>query len=142
MAHGWLRASSRKLDLALSLPYRPYHTHDDVQKLKPGETYELEIEIWPTCIVVPEGHRIGLTVRGKDYVYPGDLSALRSRIGQPSTGVGPFRHDDPGDRPPETFANQIMLCFDDDQKNYLLLPIVNSNQSPAAASFFPASRAT
>ena len=36
----------------------------------PGEVYELDIEVWPTCIVVPSGFRIALSVRGKDYVFP------------------------------------------------------------------------
>ena len=60
-----------KLDGERTLPYRPYHTHDEIQPLKPGEVYELDIEIWPTSIVLPKGYRIGLSVRGKDYVYPG-----------------------------------------------------------------------
>jgi len=68
VAQGWLRASHRKLDKNLTLPHRPYHTHDEKQPLKPGEIVELDVEIWPTCIVVPEGHRIALSVRGKDYV--------------------------------------------------------------------------
>ena len=34
---GWLRASHRKLDPAKSLPYRPYHAHDERWWLKPGE---------------------------------------------------------------------------------------------------------
>ena len=55
VAQGWLRASHRKLDKKLSLPYRPYHTHDEKQPLKPGEVVELDIEIWPTSIVVPAG---------------------------------------------------------------------------------------
>lgn len=46
LAQGWLRASHRKLDQAKSLPYRPYHTHDELQPLTPGEVYELDIEIW------------------------------------------------------------------------------------------------
>ena len=71
IAQGWLRASHRKLDQKLSLPYRPYHTHDEKQPLKPGEPVELDIEIWPTSIVVPAGYRIALTVRGKDYEYGG-----------------------------------------------------------------------
>ena len=29
VAKGWLRASHRKLDAKLSLPYRPYHAHDE-----------------------------------------------------------------------------------------------------------------
>ena len=65
LAQGWLRVSHRKLDKELSLPYRPYHTHDEEQKLKQGEVYEVDVEVWPTCIVVPTGYRIALTVRGK-----------------------------------------------------------------------------
>ena len=37
LAQGWLRVSHRKLDKKLTLPYRPYHTHDEEQKLKKGE---------------------------------------------------------------------------------------------------------
>src|SRR3984957_12790378 len=55
---GWLRASQRKLDLAQSLPYRPWHTHDEEWPLKPGEPVELDIEIWPTSIVVPPGYQL------------------------------------------------------------------------------------
>ena len=61
IGQGWLRASHRKLDKKLSTPYRPYHTHDKQQPLKKGEVVELDIEIWPTSIVVPAGYRIGLT---------------------------------------------------------------------------------
>src|SRR5262249_2433621 len=63
VGQGWLRASHRKLDKRLSTPYRPYHSHDKVEPLKQGQVVELAIEIWPTSIVVPAGHRVGLTVR-------------------------------------------------------------------------------
>jgi predicted acyl esterase len=124
MAHGWLRASSRKLDPARSLPYRPWHTHDEVRKLIPGRPEELDIEIWPTCFVAPAGYRIGLTVRGRDYEYPGDLGGALSPIGQPATGVGPFRHVDAGDRPAALFDNEITLHFDAASAPHLLLPVV------------------
>jgi uncharacterized protein len=124
LAHGWLRASARKLNAGRSLPYRPYHAHDEIRKLTPGERYELEIEIWPTCIIVPTGYRLALTVRGKDYEYPGDLSAIAGNIGQPARGVGPFRHEDPVDRPAAIFDNEITLHFDATAQPYLLLPIV------------------
>jgi predicted acyl esterase len=42
---GWLRASQRKLDPAKSLPYRPWHTHDEECPLKPGEPVELDIDL-------------------------------------------------------------------------------------------------
>ncbi|MCC6780376.1 MAG: peptidase S15, partial [Hyphomicrobiales bacterium] len=126
LAHGWLRASHRKLDRKLSKPYRPYHSHDVVEPLVPGKVYPLDIEIWPTCIEAPAGFRLGLTIRGKDYEYPGDLSGVPGRIGQPALGVGPFRHIDPSDRPPATFDNEITLHAGADRQPYLLLPFVNA----------------
>ena len=72
IGQGWLRASHRQLDKKISTSYRPYHTHSKKQPLRPGEVVTLDVEIWPTSIVVPKGYRIGLTVRGKDYVYPGE----------------------------------------------------------------------
>ena len=70
IAQGWLRASHRKLDTDLSKPWRPYHSHDQKQLLDPDEIVELDIEIWPTSIVIPKNYYLVLTVRGKDYEYP------------------------------------------------------------------------
>ncbi len=98
VGQGWLRASHRKLDPALSKPWRPYHMHDELQPLKPGEPVELDVEIWPTSIVVPAGYRIALTIRGKDYEHAcqgGRLSNFKNEL----RGCGPFLHDDPTDRP-------------------------------------------
>jgi predicted acyl esterase len=47
---GWLRASHRKLDPQRSLPYRPWHSHDEEWPLTSGKPVELDVEIWPTCI--------------------------------------------------------------------------------------------
>jgi predicted acyl esterase len=120
VAQGWLRASHRKLDPALSEPYRPYHTHDERQPLEPGETYELDVEIWPTSLVVPAGYRIALTVRGRDYEYPragGDrLTTFRNEL----RGSGPFLHDDPDDRPADVFGGTVTVH----SGSYLLLPFV------------------
>ncbi|HEV7801803.1 MAG TPA: CocE/NonD family hydrolase [Burkholderiales bacterium] len=124
IAQGWLRVSHRKLDEKLTLPYRPYHTHDEEQKLKPGEVYEVDVEVWPTCIVVPKGHRIALTVRGKDYVYPGEPGEGVETLGKVWTGVGPFRHDDPRDRPAAVFGGDVTLHAGPDRQAYLLLPVI------------------
>src|SRR5262245_34066083 len=51
VAKGWLRASHHKLDDRLTLPFRPYHAHDERQWLKPNRALRLDIEIWPTCMV-------------------------------------------------------------------------------------------
>jgi putative CocE/NonD family hydrolase len=68
VAKGWLRASHRKLDPEKSLPYRPYHAHNERWWLKPGEPVECEIEIWPACMVFKKGHRIRLDIQPRDGV--------------------------------------------------------------------------
>jgi predicted acyl esterase len=123
IAQGWLRASHRKLDPARSLPYRPFHAHDEVQKLKPGEVYELDIEVLPTCVVVPKAHRLALTVRGKDYQWGGE-PVLNIGFHGTYTGCGPFRHDEPRDRLPETFDRNVTLHCGPDWQANLLLPII------------------
>src|SRR5450830_1711259 len=120
---GWLRASQRKLDAKMSRPYRPWHTHDEECPLEPGEPVELDIEIWPTCIVVPPGYRLALTVRGKDYEVDGGDAALPNAP-YPMKGVGPFLHIDPEDRPPKIFASRNTLHFAGGRQPYLLLPII------------------
>ena len=123
VALGWLRASQRKLDPKKSLPYRPWHTHDEEWPLKTGEPVELDVEIWPTSIVVPPGCRLALTVRGKDYEVDGRDAALPNA---PYTmkGVGPFLHIDPGDRPAAVFTCRNALHFAANRQPYLLLPII------------------
>ena len=123
IAQGWLRASHRKLDPALSLPYRPYHTHDEKQPLTPGTVYPLDIEIWPTCLVIPAGYRIALTIRGKDYEYDGEAAVL-SNMKNPMKGCGPFIHDDPHDRPPQIFGGKVALHFGGARRATLLLPVI------------------
>src|SRR5271163_4040039 len=124
IGQGWLRASHRQLDKNLSKPYRPYHTHAQKQPLKPGEVAELDVEIWPTSIVVPAGHRIALTIRGKDYVYPGPSGGRLSNFKNELTGCGPFLHDDARDRPPQIFGGVTGLHFGGSAQPYLLLPVI------------------
>jgi hypothetical protein len=124
VAQGWLRASHRKLDKKLSTPYRPYHTHDKKLPLKQGEVVELDIEIWPTSIVVPAGHRVGLTIRGKDYEYGGASGGKLSNFKNELKGCGPFLHNDPHDRPSEIFGGATSLHFGGTRQPYLLLPAI------------------
>jgi predicted acyl esterase len=123
IGQGWLRASQRKLDRELTLPYRPYHTHDEKQPLTPGNPVELDIEIWPTCIVVPAGHRIALSIRGKDYEYEGEAATL-SNMKNPMRGCGPFVHDDETDRPPAIFGGKVTLHLGPARPAHVLLPVI------------------
>jgi uncharacterized protein len=124
VANGWLRASHRKLDPVRTLPHRPYHTHDEVRPLTPGEVYELDVEIWPTCIVVPAGWRLTLTVRGRDYEYGGPLSEFARTFHYANRGVGPFQHDDPRDRPADVFGGRVTIHTGGTRASHLLLPII------------------
>ncbi len=120
---GWLRASHRKLDPNETLPYRPWHTHDEEWPLTPGKPVELDVEIWPTSIVVPPGYRIALSVRGNDYEYDGTDAAL-PHAPYPMKGVGPFTHTNPQDRPPAIFGGTNTLHFGPDMAPYVLLPVI------------------
>jgi predicted acyl esterase len=125
IGQGWLRASHRKLDPELSTPYRPYHTHDELQPLTPGEVYELDVEILPTCLVIPAGSRIALSIRGRDYEYPHAKPARLSNFKNDLKGCGPFLHDDPTDRPSDVFGGRISLYTDPERPSYLLLPVID-----------------
>ncbi len=135
LAQGWLRASHRKLDPALTLPYRPYHTHDETQPLVPGRVYELDVEIWPTSIVLPAGCRLALSVRGRDYEYPGGAAAGLAVLGERFTGVGPFTHDDPRDRPAAIFGGRVTLHCGRRRPSHVLLPVIpRAPEGPRARS--------
>lgn len=124
VSQGWLRASHRKLDAGQTLPYRPYHPHDATEPLTPGTVYELDVEIWPTCVVVPAGYQVALTVRGSDYRYEGEVPEFGQTFYYANRGVGPFTHNDPADRPPARFGGAVRLHTGADRGSYLLLPVI------------------
>ena len=126
VGQGWLRASHRKLDEKLSRPYRPYHSHDEVQPLEPGKPVDLAVEIWPTSIVVPKGHRIALSIRGKDYTWQAATGAKLSNFKNELLGCGPFLHDDPRDRPGRLFSGATTLHIDKTGFDHVLVPIIAS----------------
>ena len=109
VTRGWLRASQRKTDPERSLPYRPYHSHDEIQKIEPGEVIALDVEIWPTCIVCPPGYRLVLTLQGRDFEY--DVP-------------GRMLHNDPLDRPEEEFGGTNTIHTGGQHLSYLLMPLI------------------
>lgn len=125
VAQGWLRASHRKLDTTLSTATRPYHTHDEVQPLTPGEVYQLDVEVWPTSFVVPARYRLALTVSGRDFDHGGKGSRL-DHFANDLRGCGPFIHDDPSDRPADVFGGQATLHTGAGFGSFLLLPVVRA----------------
>jgi hypothetical protein len=73
---------------------------------------------------VPAGYRIGLSVRGKDYVYPGGSGGKLSNFKNELTGCGPFLHDYPRDRPAHLFSGITTLHFSAAKAPYVLLPVI------------------
>ncbi|HUZ88844.1 MAG TPA: CocE/NonD family hydrolase [Candidatus Acidoferrales bacterium] len=124
IAQGWLRASHRKLDPVRSKPHRPFHSHDQVSPLEPGQTYEVDVEIWPSSIVVPAGWRVTLSVRGKDYEYQGPMSDFARSFHYASKGCGPFLHPISSHRPEELFGGDVTVHCGGDTASYLLLPVI------------------
>jgi predicted acyl esterase len=123
VAHGWLRASHRQLDKERSLPWRPWHPHLEREPLTPGESYDVEVEIWPTSIVIPPGYTLALTVQGHDYEPPAEVGGLQFQW-TPMRGVGPFRHDSPEGRPVEVYGGAVTLHTGGPAPAHLLLPVI------------------
>ena len=62
---GWLKASLRKLDPDRSNPWRPVHTYDETQPLKPGEVVPMDIALLPSATFFRRGEQLRLVVQGR-----------------------------------------------------------------------------
>ncbi|KAL5001007.1 Alpha/Beta hydrolase protein [Aspergillus recurvatus] len=110
LCKGWLRVSLRKVNdrhvrHREYLPHRDYYS-TDAQPVIPGEVYPVDVEIWPTNIVVEKGGQIVLEVASGD-----------------TQGSGIFLHNEPTDRSPEKFQGQNHINFGHGE-NYVTLPII------------------
>lgn len=126
LAQGWLRASHRKLDPEKSRPWQPFHPHDEIQFLEPGQIYELDIEIWPMSFVFPKGWRLVLTVGTSDFQHdlPGPWPMI---YGKPMRGSSVLLHDHPEDRTQERFGGEVTIHTGGAHPSYLLLPVIPAN---------------
>ncbi|KAL8359165.1 hypothetical protein RB601_008026 [Gaeumannomyces tritici] len=112
LCKGWLRVSLRATaDHSHPrhrdwLPHREYRAAD-ARAVAPGEVYAVDVELWPTCVVVEAGGRVVLEVASGD-----------------TQGSGLFLHDDPVDRPPGVLEGWNHVNFGPGLANYLVLPIV------------------
>jgi predicted acyl esterase len=139
MSQGWLRVSHRKLDPVRSTEWRPVHTHDEIQKLTPLDVYEVHVEIWPTCLVLPAGYSLQLLIEGKDFVrvdieQPDVYVRLGKRMSDLAgdgndrsdlfRGSGPAIHNDRVDRPADVFDGTSTIHTGGRYDSYLLLPLI------------------
>ena len=132
IAQGWLRASHRKLDPEKSRPWQPYHMHDEEQKLVPEQVYEVDVEIWPGQVVLPQGYTIALRIEGKDFARPrgGILGWLRDFVMDDildlnvQTGSGFFLHNHPEDRPKDVYGGESTIHTGGEHSSHLLVPVI------------------
>lgn len=62
VTQGWLRASHRREDEALTTEMRPFYTHDRAEPIVPDEVYELRVELMPMSVLVRAGDRLRLEI--------------------------------------------------------------------------------
>jgi predicted acyl esterase len=107
---GWQRISLRKTNPShpLHRPYLPYRNYlfTDVQGVEIDKPYEVDVEVWPTNVVLEEGETLVLEVAGHD-----------------TQGVGNFSHGHVDDRRPEVLGGQNNLHVGGED-SWLLLPVI------------------
>jgi predicted acyl esterase len=70
-SNGRLRVSARHLDEALSTDEVPAHSFDRVEKLKPGEIAEVQIDLFPIGMIFYPGEQLRFVISSKN-----DLGAI------------------------------------------------------------------
>ena len=115
LTKGWLRTSLRKVHTDHPrhreyLPHREYLS-TDVQEVKADTVYEVDVEIWPTNVVVEKGGKLVLEVSSGD-----------------TQGTGIFGHNHPEDRSEEKFAGLNNLHFGGEYRNYVVLPVIPAKE--------------
>ncbi|KAF2446287.1 hypothetical protein P171DRAFT_385100 [Karstenula rhodostoma CBS 690.94] len=111
LAKGWLRVSLRTINPSRPrhrewLPHRDYFS-TDVQPVIPGDIYPVDVEIWPTNVVVEKGGKIVFEVSSGD-----------------TQGSGIFQHNHPEDRSEKKFAGMNHVSFSERCTNWVSLPII------------------
>jgi len=84
----------------------------------------VDVEIWPTSIVVPAGYRVALSVRGKDYEWQKKTGIKLPHFKNELLGCGPFLHNEPRDRPASIFGGRTTVHIDPARASYVLVPVI------------------
>ncbi|KAF2021431.1 X-Pro dipeptidyl-peptidase protein [Aaosphaeria arxii CBS 175.79] len=111
LTKGWLRVSLRKTNPNHPkhrpyLPWRDYFS-TDVQPVIPGDVYGVDVEVWPTNVVVEKGGKLVFEIASGD-----------------TQGSGIFQHNHPEDRSEERFAGLNHVHFGPQFVNSVTLPVI------------------
>lgn len=113
VSKGWLRVSLRKVN-EKSPRHTSWHPHreylsKDVEPIEPGKVYTVDVEIWPTSVVMLTGDVLIFEIASGD-----------------TQGSGIFEHNSPYDRPQDKFHGLNHVHFGEGLDNYLLMPMIPS----------------
>jgi predicted acyl esterase len=111
LTRGWLRGSQRKLDAQRSVPWQPYHAHDERQPLRPGEIYPFCIEINPIGLQLKVGERLGLRIKSADD-EPAANTIEHTAMGHIRRGI----------------AARVSVHHNAEYPSELLLPVISGNR--------------
>jgi predicted acyl esterase len=108
---GWLRVSLRNTDETSArntmwYPHRQYLSSDE-SLLEPEKVYPVDVEVWPTNVVIDKGGRLVLEISSGD-----------------TQGAGLFEHNSLEDRPKEKFEGMNHIHFGPDLGNWVLMPLI------------------
>jgi predicted acyl esterase len=85
------------------------HTHDERQKLEQGDVVPVEVEVWPTSVVLDAGESLTLEVGPED-----------------DPDMDPFLHNHPTDR---VRTGTVTIHTGGDYTSHLLMPVIPSQGS-------------
>ncbi|KAJ5901830.1 hypothetical protein N7495_002358 [Penicillium taxi] len=88
------------------LPHRDYYS-TDILPVLPNTVYGVDIELWPTNVVVDRGGCLSLEISSGD-----------------TAGTGMFGHNDPVDRAETVFKIENHIHFGDSYVNYITIPVI------------------
>lgn len=108
---GWLRCSLRAVNSSHP-QHAPWHPHreyrsTDRSPLEVGKVYEVDVEIWPTNVVLQAGDKLVFEVASGD-----------------TQGAGLFEHNSKQDRDDATFKGVNHIHFGNGAQNWVLMPVV------------------
>lgn len=108
---GWLRVSLRKVNVK-SPRHKPWHPHReyrsiDHEALAPGQIYPVDVEIWPSNVVISPGEKLVFEISSGD-----------------TQGAGLFEHNSEVDRSAAIFGGLNHIHFGKGFDNWLLMPEV------------------
>jgi predicted acyl esterase len=113
VSKGWLRVSLRKVNKDSSQnhiwqPRREYLS-SDVELIVPGEIYSVDVEIWPTNVILIPGERLIFEISSGD-----------------TQGAGLFEHNSTKDRSEAKLNGMNHIHFGNGLDNWLLMPVINA----------------